>query len=189
MDLKHVFKQNHLSKIYTDENILHLSTPFWRKGLKQTPYYTDMSWNGSSIKNFTANQIMTNFKEFILETLNYNQVNFKINACWTVLPIPYPWHFSPMFNKDGNISYESQFVEWISTLTSTYQTADLGPSFRVHAELIKRMPIAQKMTLKNQGVYEDDEFVEIAEKLMNVYDAYESFNEEKEDEDFDESDY
>ena len=41
------------------------------------------------------------------------------------------------------------------------------------------------MALKNFGYLEDDDFTDLYENIMNVYDAYESFNEEKEEEEWD----
>jgi len=86
------------------------------------------------------------------------------------------------------LTYENQFIERISTLTATYQTGDLAPTLKIHADLIKKMSIPTKVALTSRGL-EEDEFVEMHEKICNVFDAYETFNEEKEEEDWGDDDY
>lgn len=54
------------------------------------------------------------------------------------------------------------------------------------------MPIPNKISFKNHEHLEEDDFIEIHEWLMNVYDAYECFNKDKDDEDmelFEDDDY
>lgn len=54
--------------------------------------------------------------------------------------------------------------------------------------MVKKISVANRMHFKNDGCMEDDDFIEIRERLENIYEAFDSINLNREREDS-ESDY
>jgi len=59
----------------------------------------------------------------------------------------------------------------------------------IHADISKWMPVAVKYQFKKEGGLEEDEFPEMTERLENIYEAYEMFNENWKEEEWCGSDY
>ena len=153
--------------------------------MEQKPIYTDITWLGSKISQFPGSKVLNGLRQYIIESDSYQAVNIKVDEYKSLLPLPFPRFFTPQFTSEGLLSRKPEFIERMSTLTATYQTGDLSSTIWLNADLVKWMPITSKMHLKNEGYMEDDDFIDMNEWLENMFEAYEMFNDNRKEEEWD----
>jgi hypothetical protein len=79
-----------IDKVYSSQNLLHLSQPFWRPKLDQQPLHTQLNWNGSSLPQISGVKVLKGMKEFLIKTSRYQGININTNEYNSVLPLPFP---------------------------------------------------------------------------------------------------
>lgn len=178
--LPHYIKQMKLDTLFSSNDEIQLSRPFWQKNFKHNPHYSHVSWNGSSLpeeSKVSGHQLLASIKEELGSCGKYANLNIYFNEFTPVLPLPYPRFLTEdKFNKSGQLvedPKQSQFVEMMSSMTGTHLTGELCGLMKVHATMLRTMKISDKMQFKKDCYFEEDDFFELKEKMDNVYEAYE----------------
>jgi hypothetical protein len=168
-----LFEDNKVDTCYKAKEFIHLSSPFWGPLHKAKPFNIQIDWSGAVHSKKSKNVVHQEARDFCAEKIGCHSIN--ISEPRTLLPIPFPRYLSPKFDHAGDITpaNTNEFVNNLSTLSTLYSTEDTGMIIeKVFLKSLKNMPYKHKIQFLKEDYMEEDDFMEVREKMQYIADAY-----------------